>query len=961
MSVYNLSDVAALNREHRPTIDNLVRLLFVPCVTLVLLLVVAFESAAQIDMEQRLPNDSSVTVGQLENGVRYYIRSNQRPENRAELRLIIDAGSILEDEDQRGLAHFVEHMAFNGTRRFPKQELVEYLERVGMRFGADVNAATNFDFTAYMLTVPTDSAEILHKAFEVMRDWAGDVTFDSTEIEKERGVVLEEWRLGRGAFARVQDRQFPVLFSGSQYADRLPIGKPETLRSFDHAALRRFYSDWYRPDLMAVIAVGDFDPSEIEELIQKNFADLTSPETPRPRAEYDVPEHDETLYAVATDPEITSTDIALYYKGEPEQPGVVGAYRQSLIGRLYRSMLNERLYDIQEQAKPPFLYATTASARFVRPMEVVFLAAGVRGGESVMGLEALLTEAERVARHGFLQTELDRHKARVLRSFERAHAERDKTRSVVFAGEYVRHFLEGEAFPGIEFEFRLTQELLPDIHLSDVNVVAQATMGAKNRVVLLSAPEIDTVAVATSEMLAAVFDRIAARSIGAHQEDIFDGPLITATPAAGDVVAEHYVESIGVTDWALSNGVRVILKPTDFQNDQVLFQATSPGGTSIVEDIDYVAAMTASSIVGQSGVGAFSRVDLDRKLSGKAVSIFPEVNDVGEGMSGGAAVDDLETLFQLIHLYFTAPRLDSAAFLNFQGRMQEFVRNRNASPEVALSDTLTAVLTQSHFRTRPFTTELFDEMNLDKSLAFFQSRFSDASDFTFVFVGNFDVDDIKPWVEMYIGGLPATHRLESWRDVGIRAPRGVIRKVVRRGLEPQSQTRIQFKGDFEGERDERFAFSALGRVLDIRLREELREELGGTYGASVWTLNLQRPRATYTLGINFGSDPERADEMVASVFSEIERLKSEGPAADDVAKVVESLRRGRETALRENSFWRFQLMQRAQSSQPLDLLLTYDELVAGLTTESIQRAAVKYLDTDNYVLVTLLPEELPRP
>jgi zinc protease len=910
-----------------------------------------------LDPNAPLPTDPAVRIGTLENGLRYYIRENREPRDRAELRLVVKAGSVLEDEDQLGLAHFVEHMAFNGTEHFEKQELVDYLERIGMRFGADINAYTSFDETVYRLTVPTDSADLVATAFQILEDWAHLQSFDPEEIDKERGVVIEEWRLGRGAGARMRDKQLPILFKGSRYAERLPIGKKEVLESFDHETLKRFYRDWYRPDLMAVIAVGDFDAAAIEELIRDHFGKLTNPESPRERPTYPVPDHDETLFAIATDPEATTSSVSVYWKQPLRDQGTVAAYRQSLVEALYNRMLNTRLFELTQEADPPFLGAFSGQGRFIGAKEFYILGAGVRDDGIERGLEAVLTEAERVKRFGFTESELERQKKDLLREVEQAYAEREKTESRVYAQEYIRHFLWDEPIPGIEREFELHKQLLPGIRLDEVNRLAKEWIVDGNRVIVVSAPEKEGVEVPGEEDLAALFNAVAGTEVTAYEDTMADAPLVSEVPPPGRVVASEKIDEIGVWRWELSNGVRVLLKPTDFKDDEILIRAWSPGGTSLAPDSIYIAAATAATVVSQGGVGEFSLVDLQKALAGKAVRVSPFIASLGEGLAGSVSPSDVKTLFQLVYLYFTAPRKDEDAYLSFKSRIQAFLKNRSADPIAAYRDTLTVTLTQHHFRTRPPTLELYDEMDLDESFAFYRDRFADAGDFVFVIVGAFDPDSLRPLVETYLGGLPSSGRRESWRDEGIRPPTGVIEKVVRRGIEPKSQTQIVFTGPFEWTRGNRYLIRSLANVLRIRLREVLREDMGGTYGVGVSGIGERDPRPEYTFRISFGSAPDRLEELTAVVFQQIDSLKRVGPTPDEVDKVKEMQRRDRETQLRQNSYWLSQLIVAERYGLDPRNILTYEELIESLTPEAIREAANRYLPTDNYVRVSLYPEQ----
>ncbi len=905
--------------------------------------------------DQVLPVDSLVTVGTLENGLRYYIRVNRRPKERAELRLVVNAGSVLEDADQLGLAHFVEHMAFNSTKNFPKHELVSYLEQIGMRFGPDVNAYTSFDETVYMLTVPTDSAEILAKAFQILEDWAHGQAFDPEEIDMERGVVVEEWRLRRGADARMLDKQYPILLRGSRYAERLPIGKKEILEGFEHETLERYYDEWYRPDLMAVIAVGDFDPQQIEQLIHTHFS-IPGPTTPAARPLFEMPDHSETLFAIATDPEATKSQVSIYFKQPLREQGTVGAYRQFIVERLYNRMLNARLFELTRTPDPPFIGGFSGQGLFVRSKEAYVLGAVVADGGIARGLEALLTEAKRVSRHGFTATELDRHKRELLRAMELAYAEREKTDSWMYASEYTRSFLEGEPIPGIAYELELTRQLFPTIELGEVDRLARSWITDENRVILVSAPEKDGVEVPEEADLHDVFGVVAAKDVEAYDDAVADAPLVDELPAPVPIVAEEIVDEIGATIWELENGVRVILKPTDFKDDEIVMYASSPGGTSLVPDEDYVAAMTAASVINQSGVGEFSLIDLQKELSDKAVGVAPYVGSLYEGLSGSASPRDVETLFQLIYLYFTAPRKDSVAFLTYQNQVKAMLENQGASPEVAFQDTVMVTLAQHHFRARSRTSELFDEMDFEKSYAFYRDRFADAGDFTFVFVGAFDIDSLRPLVRRYLGGLPATGREETWRDIGIDPPLGVVHKEVHRGIEAKSLTQIVFTGPAEYTRENRHALRSLAQILQIRLRERLREDLGGTYSVNVGGFLSPEPDQDYRLSVNFGSAPERVDELVGVVFQQIDSLRTAGPSEVDVSKVQEIQRRLRETDLKENGYWAFQLVAYDRYGVDFREILTNGELIDLIDVTAVRDAARRFFNTDNYVRVTLYPE-----
>jgi zinc protease len=908
-----------------------------------------------------IPNDPQITTGRFANGLRYYIRTNKKPEKRAELRLVVNAGSILEDQDQSGLAHFVEHMAFNGTKNFPKQETVKFLESLGMRFGPSVNAFTSFDETVYMLQVPTDKPDVLDKAFLILEDWARNVSFDPAEIDKERGVITEEWRLRRGAGARMFDKQVPVLLKGSRYAERLPIGNIEIINSFKHDRLTKFYSDWYRPELMAVVAVGDFDKPAVEALIKAHFGTIPASPATKLRPSYNVPDHPGTLYAITTDKEASSTSVTVYSKLPLRDPTTVGAYRQQMVERLFGGMLSTRYSELAQKSDAPFLGASASRGNFVRTKEVSTLSARVKDDGIERGLEALFTEAERVARFGFTAPELDRQKRNILRGFERAVAEKDNQESDSLADEYVRNFTDREVIPGIEYEASLHQRFLPEITLAEINALAKTWAPDANRVVVVSAPEKDSVKIPDEKALAAIMASAAGRDLTAYVDTLDSKPLLDPVPSPGVITSTVTKEAYGITEWQLANGVKVVLKPTTFKEDEIIFRAFSPGGTSLASDRDFLPASTASQVIASGGVGRFSEIDLGKMLTGKVASARPIIGELEEGLNGGASRKDLETMFQLIYLRFTQPRADPTIFGVMTTRTKAALANQKATPEFAFNETLTSTLTQNHPRARLMTPEMVDEMNLDKSLAFYKDRFSDASDFTFVFVGSFDLPTMKPLVERYLGGLPSTNRKENWKDVGMTRPKGVVEKRVDKGIEPKSRARITFGGPFEFNQERRVAIRAMADVLQIRLRESLREELGGTYSVSASAGYTKYPREEYSLSIDFGSSPDRTEELVKSVFREIELLKTQGPTDKQVADVKELLLRDLETNSKQNGFLLLNISARYQQSEDLATLFGLADYYKKVTAATIQEAARTYLDTKNYVKVTLFPETKQAP
>jgi zinc protease len=902
-----------------------------------------------------VPVDPRITIGTLPNGLRYYLRANKQPLGRAELRLVVNAGSILEDDDQRGLAHFVEHMCFNGTRHFPKQDVVAFLQSTGMRFGAHINANTSFDQTVFQLRIPTDNAGVIDRSLLILEDWAHAVSFDPDEIDKERGVILEEWRTGLGAGARMLDVQLPVLLKDSRYADRLPIGKPEIIRSFPYERLKKFYTDWYRPDLMAVIAVGDFDPATIEGMIRSHFGSIPAAVNPRPRINYDVPDHPGTRYVIATDPEATATMVNVSSIMAARDQTTIGAYRQQTVERVFGGLLSGRFGEMAQKPDAPFLDADTSRGLFVNTAEATTLSALVPDGGVERGLAALFTEADRVARFGFTQTELDRFRLNYQQAFAQLAASNDEHTSESLADEYIRNFMQQEPIPGIAYENGLVQRFLPEITLTDINALARDWVPDRNRVVVVSAPKKAGVAVPDEAKLAAVIKSAGGANLTAYVDAVSSRPLLENVPKAGSVT-KTTTRGPGVTEWTLSNGVRVVLEPTTFKQDEILFRAFSPGGTSLASDQDYVPAETADRIVSEGGLGSLSEIDLNKKLAGKTAVVRPDIEEMYEGLNGRTLRRDLETMFQLIHLTFTQPRADPEAFRAATGQLTAALANREALPDAAFEDALNAAVTQNHLRARPMSADLVAQMNLEKSLSFYKDRFADASDFTFVFVGSFDLPAIKPLVEQYLASLPALHRKEAGKDVGIRPPSGVVEKVVTKGTTPKSEVGVVYSGTFQNTQKNRIIVRAMANTLAGNLQRVLREDMGGTYGVSVVPEFTKKPTEDYRINITFACDPARTQDLVKALFSVVDDFKANGPSAGQAADAQSALRRDLETDMRQNGYVLSQLSYAYQYDEPIPDPATLRQIYDQLSAPLLRDAARTYLDPNRYVKVLLFPE-----
>ena len=911
--------------------------------------------------DEPLPFDPGVRRGVLDNGIRYFVETNAKPEKRAVLRLVVEAGSVLEDPDQLGLAHFVEHMAFNGTTHFEGNELIRYLETTGTRFGAHLNAHTSFDETVYKLQVPTDDAEVFGTAFQILEDWAHGIRFDPEEVEAERGVVLEEWRRRLGPWDRALKATLPLAYAGSPYPERLPIGTEESLLGFSRDAAVRFYEDWYRPDLMSVIAVGDFDTDQVEALIQQHFSGIEGPDDPRERTRHDIPDRREPAWTVFADPELTASSISVEAGHDWVLEPTYRQYREGFVQRAFYTIMQERFAAIARDPQAPLLAGAAGRGRRsptegewvfnLRPQE----------GRVLEAYELGLVELERLRRHGVTQAELDRAKAAILRDMETYWRARDTTESVNAAEELVRHVTTGESVPGVELEWELAQKYVPTITAEEVQAFARDVFLPDDaRTVAVVLPQKDDLPLPTVDQLKAIEQRVATMDIAPPAEEAADISLLPREPVAGTIVERRTEASVGFEVWTLSNGAEVWVKPTDFEADQVLFRARSIGGHDPVADEDYVAAATAASIVGQSGLGEHDTTTLNKFLTGHRLSIQPWINRSHEGLSGHASVDDLELLLQLAWLHFEAPRFTEQGFDVVKRANAESLRNRTANPRTPFVDERTALIWQDFPRFRPWTVETLEQMDLEKSRAFYTDRFDDASDFRFVFVGNVDPAALQPLVERYLASLPSEDQPEARVDIGDRRVTGRHERTVRSGTEPQAEVAITLHGAFDDTFVERNRLSALREVLSTRLREVLREDKGGVYGVGVNTSVDHYPQPVYTVDISFTCDPERVPELEQATFEVLEELRKAPVEAHYVTAYQNKSLRTREEQLRDNGFWAGiadgLLDDLALTGESLDEVMRFEERVKSLTPQDLHPFASRVLSTKNVIIVRRLPK-----
>ncbi len=914
---------------------------------------------SQKRQEQILQLDSKVTHGSLQNGLEYYVRRNDKPQDRLQLRLVVDAGSVQENDEQRGLAHFVEHMAFNGTEKYAKHAIVDYLEQTGMRFGPDINAYTSFDETVYKLDLPTDDPEMIRKGVDILKEWAFRIAFDPEEVEKEKGVVVEEWRQGRGAQARMRDEYWPVLMRGApRYAERLPIGSMETVRSTGPEELRRFYTTWYRPDNMAIVAVGDTDPQSIVSLIERYFAPVEQPETELPSTpETTEPQPEQRRFVVTTDPETQNTAVRLIGFHDAFTLETVDEYRTYLARRLYREMVEERLSEKTEQREPPFVYGYFSLTSFIRPAESSVWGALAKEGEVETALRTLVWESQRVEQHGFLASELERAKDAVRSSMKHAYEEREKTESVRFAEEYVRNFLSGEAAPGIAREWELTQELLPKIGMEDISRVHdQYASRSGTETVLVTGPEKEDIDYPDRKQLRSILTDVLEEEIEPYEEKQLGKELMSWQPQPGEIVSEGSEEAGDYHYFTFDNGAKIYYKQTDFKNDEVLFSAMSPGGASLVPTEEYHAALMAPSFVAASGLGEHTPSEIRKILSGKQVKVRPYVQELHEGFRGSARPQDLQYLFQQLYLYFTAVREDENLFTSYRQRVANVLQNRRNRPEVQLSDLVTSLLFEDHPRRAPLTAEKVRKIEAEQAYRLFRERFSGAGDFTFFFVGNIAPERLKGMAARYIGSLRSGQE-EEWIERNVRYTERSAEKRITAGMASKSSVRLLYSGLYQWSLSENSLLSSLQQLLEIRLREEVREEAGGTYGVSVSASPSRYPTQEYVLRIAFSCDPGRVEELIHIIEKEIQRIAEEGVAKENVEKVRSIRRTDLEESRETNEFWRGFLESKVRHDLDPETLLDKEERIEAVGSEKLQRAVERYLLNGTRIEAVLMPED----
>lgn len=922
------------------------------------LLFASFSAFAQSGIPTDIPMDPTVRKGKLDNGLTYYIKKNAIPENRGEFYLVVNAGAIQETPGQNGLAHFTEHMCFNGTKNFHKKEIINYLQSIGMKFGPEINAYTITDRTVYTLNkVPLENKANIDTSLMILYDWATNVSLESEEIDAERGVILEEFRTRMSGMARAQLDVQAAMYKGSKYEVHNVIGDTNVITGAPFDTLRDFYKQWYRPDLQAIVVVGDFDVDQMEAKVKTMFSKIPARKMSKKRNYYYVPGHKEPRVVISKDKEAPYNVIQIVYKRDASQDRSKKYYRGEYVDQLYSQLINTRLGELIQSANPPFTYGFSGNTNML-PMLDAYMAFAVAPNDKIgSAIKSLLYENEKVKRYGFLASELERAKKDMLTSVEKAYKERNKQKSGKIANALMDNYLKSEPIPSDDWEYEFAKKTINSITLEEINALAPKWITDDNVVVAIMGLDKETVKYPTEAEIKQMLKDVKTEKIEKYVDKVANRPLILNEPAKGSIVKESK-EDNGITEWTLSNGVKVVIKPTTFKDDEILMSARSAGGWSVYDAKDDISAKYAADVVNASGVGDFDNIALQKQLAGKNANVSPYITELFEGMSGRSTVNDFETMMQLTYLYFTKPRADKDAFTNFIKRQKADLENKSADPATAFRDTLSSAINGNHPRFASLTMEDLKKAKLNRMKYIFQDRFGDPSGFTFYFVGNIDVDKNKEAILKYLGGLPTINREESFKDVGRRQPSNIVHKTYKRNLTtPKATVFIAFTGDYKYKIKERFLLEAVKAYLDERMLLTLREDQGGTYGASVFTSNRHYPVSNYFVGVYFDCNPTKLDTMIKIVYDEVDKLIANGPDEKTIKNTIENKLKDHKEGVKENRYWLSHMVADDWDNEDY-LEFDYEKFWSTLSVKDVHKAAKKYLSNKRVIQVVTSSENI---
>ena len=925
------------------------------------LIIAAMTLPAQ-ETPEKLPMDPEVRYGKLDNGLTYYIRHNEQPKQRAEFHIAQAVGAILEEDHQNGLAHFLEHMAFNGTQHFPGKGIINYFESVGVNFGGNINAYTSIDETVYRLSdVPTYREGIVDSALLVMHDWSCGLLLLDEEIDAERGVILEEWRTGRTASRRIWKEMNAKMYPGTQYAKRDVIGDTAVINNFAYQALRDYYHKWYGPDNQAIIVVGDINVDSIEAKIKALWADVPRRANYGERPIYTVNHNDKPLVAIVTDKEAEGSRVTMEYKFDqlPEaMQGTAQEYMLNLVRELACDMLNNRFSELSQDPKASFTGAGCQYGEAAKKMDAFYGVVIPKEGRETEAFNDLIFQLEKMHRYGFTNAELERVKSEKMNSMEKYYNERNTRRNITLARECIRNFEDGESMPGAQWEYEFVQAVLPLVSLETVNNVAKALIHA-NPTIAISGPEKEGVNIPSEETILAAIAGQSDLAIEAPVEEVIDTELVKKAPHKGKIKSFRENEEIEATEWILSNGIKVVFHPTDFKADEILMQAFSKGGLSQVKTEDLPSAEVATSLIEMSGIGRFSATQLEKALTGKTVSVSAQISENVERMHGSSSIKDLETMLQLTYLYFTAPRRDEKAYETFMGLLRNQLANRDKNPKIAFSDSVQMMSTNHSPRTILFNNEMLDRVSLDKALEVYKARFANPADFTFVFVGNINPKDpkVQELICLWLGGMKTKKcNHEEVIDHHITVTMGQQKNYFSRAMETTTASnRIQYTSyDIPFTMANDLNMEMIGRILSTRYLESIREREGGSYGVGTYgyVMGLPSPRAG--LLMQFDTDPKKQERLMEIIHEEVQTIIANGPLANDLQKEKESMLKDFQEDLEKNTYWRQSLYMYYMYGH--NNIRDYKAAVEAITAETVQETLRKLVSAGNVFEVVMFPE-----
>ena len=937
--------------------------LFHSLLAVAFVLCAGFQQAVAQQMQfPPLPVDKNVRIGQLDNGLTYYIRHNKLPENRAEFYIAQKVGSILEEPQQRGLAHFLEHMAFNGTKNFPGDDkglgVIPWCETVGIKFGTNLNAYTSIDETVYNISnAPIDRTGVLDSCLLILHDWSNYILLKDNEIDKERGVIREEWRSRNSGMLRVYTDLLPTIYQGDKYADCMPIGSIDVINNFPYKDIRDYYHKWYRPDLQGIVIVGDIDVDTVEAKLKAVFADVQKPVNPAERTYYPVADNKEPIVAIGTDKEVDDPSIEIYFKQDAtpdSEKNNVGYLASQYMTSMISSMLNARLSELVQSANPPFTRASSYYSDFfvAKTKEAFALSASSKADGIETALKTLLQETERARRFGFTESEYARARANYLQSLESAYNEREKTKHGSYVREYVQNFLNGEPIPGIEAEYAMMNQLAPNIPLQAMNMVMQQLVPDSNQVVIIAGPAKEGLKYPTKEEVINLLKGMKDLDLQAYVDKVSDEPLMKEAPKGGKIISEKEGDIYGSTKLVLSNGVTVYVKKTDFKADEIRMKGTSLGGKSIFPDKDALNFAVMDNVIAVGGLGNFSQVDLTKVLAGKKVSVNAGLGATTENVFGTCSPKDFETMMQLTYLTFTAPRKDAEAFESFKNRMKAQLESAQANPLSSINDSLQKAMYNNHPRVVMMKPEMVDQIDYDRILEMYNDRFKDASDFTFYFVGNIDLETAKPLIAEYLGALPAINRKETFKDTKMSIRKGVYKNEYAKEQQTPTATIVFLysgKAPYTLKNDILLSFAT--QVLDMVYTEEVREKEGGTYGVNCFGDLQKYPKEQLLLQIVFQTDPAKKDKLAGIVVDELKKLAAEGPSDVHLQKVKEYMLKKYADNQKENGYWMNNLNDYFYYG--MDMTEGYTDIVNSITAKDIQKFVSDLLKQGNEIEVTM--------